>query len=266
MSAEDGNDLAGSVSPDSPHSWRITKPYGTGVKRKQIEFVPASKEDQADGSQETGRNIDPSRGTSVADYYLSLVLPSKAAPDAGNSSELSLPNPEESKRRAENLDPSTETEGYGNTVPPGSAVVEQPLETSAALDQICPTCKARVTNWNSHVRTTAHMASEEHSKTPHHLNRQSEGYKHMVKLGWDPDGDRGLGAEGQGIRFPVKARMKKDNLGIGAIPLSKSIRDNAVNVSESSTKRQRLLTAKEMQRLEQAERAARHDLHDYLRH
>ncbi|KAF3926602.1 hypothetical protein AA313_de0206934 [Arthrobotrys entomopaga] len=299
MSAGDGDDLPGSVSPDSPHSWRIAKPYGTGVKRKQIQFVPASKEDQADGIQETGRDIDPSHGTSVADYYLSLVLP-KAARDAGSSSELSHPNHGVSKRRAggstldkdvpfetrtdvmqsrcdntadslpsskENLDTSiVVTESYDAPVPLSSALVERALETTAAQDQICPTCKARVTDWNSHVRTTAHMASEEHSKTPHHLNRQSEGYKHMVKLGWDPDGDRGLGAEGQGIRFPVKAKMKRNNLGIGAIPSSESIRDNAGNVSESSTKRQRLLTAKEMQRLEQAERAARHDLHDYLRH
>ncbi|EPS36119.1 hypothetical protein H072_10505 [Dactylellina haptotyla CBS 200.50] len=318
-----GDDLAGWESPDSPHSWRISKPFGTGVKRKPIHFVPASTaEDGADRVEETGRDIDPSRGSSVADFYLSLVLPSEFNPGNVSHSSSSTPsNQPAMKQRAGGSAPgrdvltstagimmpsrrdqpqkaSLPSEGEVSSkllgpsisdsldtfqesrrdepanclsedaaVQPGSAVVERPIETSAALDEICPTCKARVTDWNSHVRTTAHMASEEHSKTPHHLNRQSEGYKHMVKLGWDPDGDKGLGIEGQGIRFPVKATAKKNNLGVGAgQSKSKSIRDNAGSVSDSGPKKQRLLSAKEIQRLEKAERAVRQDLHDYLRH
>ncbi|KAF3901509.1 hypothetical protein ABW20_dc0107801 [Dactylellina cionopaga] len=317
--SSDGDDLTGSRSPDKPHSWRIEAPFGTGIKRKRVEFVPAASEVEV---QETARDIDPSRGSSVAEFYLSLVLPSGSGPANASRSSKSTPSNQEtsehiscgsssvtevSTRRttrsmmpsrrdhatnatlssegisihaklSDSLDTSDEERRgeAGNDDPasylsedtdvqPGSAVVEHSIETSAAVDEICSACKARVTDWKSHVRTTAHMVSEEHSKPPHHLNRQSEGYKHMVKLGWDPDNGEGLGAGGQGIRFPVKAILKKDNLGIGARP-SKSIRDNAGNVSDTDVKKQRLLTAKEMQYLEKAERTARQDLHDYLRH
>ncbi|RVD84138.1 uncharacterized protein DFL_005903 [Arthrobotrys flagrans] len=318
-----GDSRTDSQSPENPHSWRIPRPFGTGVKRKQISFVPASTENQDDdGLHQTARESRPNHGSSVAEFYLSLVLPSEpgsanTSPPSSKSTHSSqfkgtstseaklLHGPssvmEISSRKARSMMPSrrdhatskpcsskgsrissgssdsldtSEEAGIGDparclsedaAVRPASAVVEHPIETPAVVvDEICSTCNSRLTNWESHVRTTAHMFSLEHSKPPHHLNRQSEGYKHMVKLGWGPDDCEGLGAEGQGIRFPVKATSKNDNLGIGAKP-SKSIRDTD-SVSDSNPKRPRLLTAKQMQRLEKAERAARQDLHDYLRH
>ncbi|KAF3935760.1 hypothetical protein ABW19_dt0210073 [Dactylella cylindrospora] len=316
MSSDEADSAGQDSSTDNPHTWRIERPFGSGLKRKQIQFVPASDDkNAADVVQETVR--DTNRGSSVADFYLSLVLPSDSKTTSPlRPTDLSLPNqgaerkvcgstdamkggttnesmmpfqrdPPSDNLSAQDvkskpqsspcsLDTSREA-GTGNPaagsseeagVQHGETVVERPLITtsSAAVDQICPTCNTRVTDWNLHVRTTVHMASREHSKTPHHLNRRSEGYKHMVKLGWDPDSSKGLGAEGQGIRFPVKATTKKDYLGIGA-KTAKSIRDDAEgNVSESDAKKPRLLSSKEMRRLEQSERAARQDLHDYLRH
>ncbi|KAK6363476.1 hypothetical protein TWF730_000908 [Orbilia blumenaviensis] len=321
----DENHPAGSQSPENPHSWRISRPFGTGVKRKQIHFVPASAEEEDGGgwAQEAARDSQPNRGPSVAEFYLSLVLPSgpglsnasssskcKSTPsnkfqDAstseakllhgsssvmGISSEITksmmpsqrdytIKSPSSIERlsvssgssdgpdapEGARIDGPASSHSEDTVVRPAEAVVEPTMETPGGVDEICSTCNSRVTNWESHVRTTAHMFSSKHSKTPHHWNRQSEGYKHMVKLGWDPDSRDGLGAKGQGTRYPVKATPKKDNLGIGAKP-SKSIRDNADSVSDTNPKRPRLLTAKQMQRLEKAERAARQDLHDYLRH
>jgi hypothetical protein len=37
----------------------------------------------------------------------------------------------------------------------------------------------------------------------------------MVDAGWDPDTKQGLGSEGRGTRYPIKAVEKKDKLGIG---------------------------------------------------
>lgn len=34
--------------------------------------------------------------------------------------------------------------------------------------------------------------------------------------GWDPDSRTGLGAKGEGIRYPIKAKEKDDKLGVGA--------------------------------------------------
>ncbi|KAK6332381.1 hypothetical protein TWF696_003098 [Orbilia brochopaga] len=335
MSA-DGADSTGSASAVSPHGWQIAKPFGSGPKRKPIHFVPASDDDHdAYGVQETtaAQGTGSGRGSSVADFYLSVVLPSgpglQAASNLGESThtpsvqgaastdqQLERGPGTAASPSAEGVSPSTKSmmqsrhdcssntasssqRGVSKSKSPGTsrsrssvdldtsaasgdndsaaclsavavvqpdlAAVQPSIETSAAMSEVCSTCKARVTDWKAHVRTTAHMASEEHSKPPHHLNRQSEGYKHMVKMGWDPDGSKGLGVEGQGIRFPVKSTMKKDNLGIGA-RAPKSIRDPAEDVSDPNAKRQRLLTAKEVQHLEKAERAARQDLHDYLRH
>ncbi|EWC45380.1 hypothetical protein DRE_00779 [Drechslerella stenobrocha 248] len=316
----DGGDSISSEPSAGPPAEQIAQPSEYRSKRKRICFVPASSEDSG---QETARAIGPNRGSSVANFYLSLVLPPKAgsanalqpsksteAPslqgvpqhqlECGSSSVEDISagtrammqsrhdctitiRPSErqdieySKLRVspDNLDTPVVsiTEGPAvcrsedAAVQPELVTVEPPLETpvAEAVDDICTTCKARVTDWRTHVRTTAHMVSEEHSKTPHHLNRQSEGYKHMVRMGWDPDGGGGLGAGEQGIRFPVKATTKNDTLGIGA-RAPKSIRDPADGVSESNPKKQRLLTAKQMQRLAKAERAARQDLHNYLRH
>jgi hypothetical protein len=39
----------------------------------------------------------------------------------------------------------------------------------------------------------------------------------LSAYGWDPDARKGLGAEGQGIQFPIKTKPKDDKLGIGVV-------------------------------------------------
>jgi hypothetical protein len=41
------------------------------------------------------------------------------------------------------------------------------------------------------------------------------GLVYLSSHGWDPDSRQGLGAVQQGISYPVKAKVKDDNLGIG---------------------------------------------------
>jgi hypothetical protein len=41
------------------------------------------------------------------------------------------------------------------------------------------------------------------------------GLAYLSTYGWDPDARKGLGAEQQGVQYPVKAKVKDDNLGIG---------------------------------------------------
>ena len=66
-----------------------------------------------------------------------------------------------------------------------------------------------------HERSTAHQASLAHSFPPHHLPRSNVGLKILQDAGWDPDARVGLGAAGQGTRYPVKAVAKKDRRGVG---------------------------------------------------
>jgi hypothetical protein len=41
------------------------------------------------------------------------------------------------------------------------------------------------------------------------------GLTYLSTYGWDPDSRKGLGARQEGIKYPVKAKPKDDNLGIG---------------------------------------------------
>lgn len=264
----------------------ISKPYRSGLKRGRIAFVSESREPAEDGEgEDTGSNA--SRGSQISDFYLSLVLPSRskveprlatalkdASAEGTNGLMISsaLKGAEAFSQFESSSEGSEQTssvldmhqENRAGLYPPEEAGVE-PIDGSviqaSSTTKICSRCKIRVTDWKAHVRTTVHMAAEEHSKPPHHLNRQSEGYRHMVGLGWDPDGEKGLGVEGQGIRFPIKAQLKQDNLGIGA----KSPKSMEDVVSEGIPKRQKLLTAKQSREREISERDAREDLHQYLR-
>ena len=89
----------------------------------------------------------------------------------------------------------------------------------AAEAAICETCGQQIPEgggrWQ-HEKTLAHQAALPHSFPPHHLPRSSIGLKILQRSGWDPDSRLGLGAGGQGGRFPVKAVLKMDRVGVGA--------------------------------------------------
>ena len=66
-----------------------------------------------------------------------------------------------------------------------------------------------------HEATIAHMVCLSHSYPPSHLDRSRQGFKYLSAYGWDPDSRQGLGATGEGIRAPIKAKIKNDTVGIG---------------------------------------------------
>lgn len=41
--------------------------------------------------------------------------------------------------------------------------------------------------------------------------------KYLTSYGWDPDSRLGLGAKGEGILAPVKAKVKSDTVGLGVV-------------------------------------------------
>jgi hypothetical protein len=79
----------------------------------------------------------------------------------------------------------------------------------------CPTCSLPITNQHDHEKSTAHQYALPHSHPPHHYDRASLGLKVMMDSGWDPDQRKGLGRDGEGIRFPIKPVPKNNTLGIG---------------------------------------------------
>ncbi|KFY34563.1 hypothetical protein V494_06645 [Pseudogymnoascus sp. VKM F-4513 (FW-928)] len=153
--------------------------FGAGLKRKRVQFVRSSETTTSTSSSAT------SYGHTVSKTYLSLVLP--------QSSEASEGVEEQTSRTDASL---TETEPH-----------------------ICETCSLPIPPLPSstpHAALLAHQLSLPHSHPPSSLSRHRTGVRMLRDQGWDPDARTGLGVNGEGIRYPIKAKEKNDKLGIGA--------------------------------------------------
>ena len=152
--------------------------FGAGIKRKRIDFVPAST---------TGTSAIPSNpSTNMGNHYLSIVLPKAVA----------VVEPKEQQDQ-----PAESTESLA-TCP----ICQQPVsKASRSAEKATP---------NSHESSIAHQVCLEHSHQPSHLDREHVGLKYMASYGWDVDGRRGLGAREEGIRAPIKVKEKKDTAGL----------------------------------------------------
>ncbi|RPB04273.1 hypothetical protein L873DRAFT_1786506 [Choiromyces venosus 120613-1] len=162
--------------------WRTQAPYGSGIRRKRVAFVPAS--DSADLETVAPK---PSKltGSEASSLYLSLVGLSSKTPSTSTSTAVSSPS----------SDP-------------------EPSNSSKDLP-ICEICSLLITDEHTHEKSTAHQYALPHSHPPHHYDRSSLGLKVLMDSGWDPDERKGLGKEGEGMRYPIKPVPKHDNLGVG---------------------------------------------------
>lgn len=152
------------------------KVFGAGVKRKRIAFVPGTQA-QASTPQHD------SRRPSLADRYLSIVLPE----DASSS----------------------------DSTPRRTPDVEQDV---GGVDNMCAVCGQLVSasdnNVAAHVSSIAHQVCLTHSHPPSHLDRDHVGLRYLRSYGWDPDSRVGLRARQEGARIPIKAKEKHDTTGL----------------------------------------------------
>jgi hypothetical protein len=189
--------------------------FGAGIKRQRVKFVPSSSACSTDPA------VSAESVKSISGLYLSMVLP-KDAPSSENSVLLSLPSPTPSAFAEEVLPSTNETSD-----PQMCEICKLPLSTSdekvnppfqdnfspsADLQTQLPRRKPR-----PHEASIAHQVCIMHSHPPSHLDRSRKGLAYLSVYGWDPDSRKGLGVEGQGIKFPIKAKPKDDRLGIGAV-------------------------------------------------
>ena len=153
------------------------RPFGAGLHRKPIAFVSAS----AGQLKSVDDGVVKKPQQDVADIYLSMVLPDDA-------------------QRSKSAPP-----------PSGTATQDGPSQ-----QEICPVCRLPlVTDRGTHAESFAHQVCLPHSQPPSALDRTRMGLAILSAHGWDPDARKGLGAGQQGIQYPVKAKVKDDNLGIG---------------------------------------------------
>lgn len=188
--------------------------FGAGIRRKRVPFVRSSEHEL--------NTINPARpsilsGPSIADTYLSIVL----------------------KKPSTSTSPSTPTENESpapvrstHSAPPASEAISPPPPAPTSQTQTkdyCEICNLPIpseprSDTNTNISTTrpheaslAHQVCLQHSHPPSHLDRTRAGLRYLSHYGWDPDSRLGLGATGrEGIREPLKGRIKHDTVGLGA--------------------------------------------------
>ncbi len=161
--------------------------FGAGIKRKRVPFVRAQSQPPTPPPSQTRLQKQ-----TLGDRYLAIVLPQGL--DKGSDIPERAVNAEQDGR------PSDEEEEEAVC-----AVCRLPIttETSTALAS------------RAHEASLAHQVCLTHSDPPSHLDRAHVGLRYLSSYGWDPDGRRGLGARGTGIRVPVKGKVKNDTVGLG---------------------------------------------------
>ncbi|PYI03031.1 hypothetical protein BO78DRAFT_400056 [Aspergillus sclerotiicarbonarius CBS 121057] len=218
--------------------------FGAGIRRKRVPFVRSSEHELSTTTTTTSRISEPvptSSGQSIADRYLSIVL---ARGDSGAQSRSQSPQIQLQQSQTQSQ-PHSEA-------PPPPYTQSQPPQTSTSITspntkpqptptpepesepepEICPVCNLPIhppsssssttpdstPHTHPHEATLPHQLSLPHSHPPSHLDRTRPGLRYLAAYGWDPDNRVGLGAPGrEGIREPVKGKVKEDTVGLGAV-------------------------------------------------
>ncbi|KAI2628384.1 hypothetical protein GGS21DRAFT_527690 [Xylaria nigripes] len=186
------------------------RPFGSGLKRKQVVFVPASSE-----SFNSSEEYKPSVASKpVSDIYLSIVLPKEgdkaAAPEHVHSTGLNICN-----------------------------ICRLPLNENSDV------AGSEKTSTRPHEASIAHQVCISHSHPPSALDRSRMGLSVLQAQGWDPDARTGLGASNQGISFPIKAKPKNNTLGLG-VKVPKDL--TAESKKQKKAEKPQLLDAKKVRK------------------
>ena len=160
--------------------------FGAGIKRKRVHFVSAAPADVLEPTP----SATPER--SAGERYLSIVLPCE----------------------------SREKNGSAHTLASPSGSMDAISQTLPVEDVVCSVCHVPIhplpsTPSKPHETSLVHQVCITNSYPPSHLDRTSHGLKYLSSYGWDPDSRLGLGAKGEGIREPLKGKLKNDTVGLG---------------------------------------------------
>lgn len=172
--------------------------FGAGIKRKRIHFVPSTTSLPAS----PGISTNSSSKLSAREKYLAVVLrKSQSEPPSENKVTTG----------------EVANEGYHDSKLK-EVQKEEPATRSPGQRNICKVCNMPVGSEkgrNSHASSLVHQICLPHSHPPSALDRERKGLSILQAHGWDPDARVGLGSIGEGILHPVKAKEKRDTVGLG---------------------------------------------------
>ncbi|KAF2723766.1 hypothetical protein K431DRAFT_310508 [Polychaeton citri CBS 116435] len=189
--------------------------FGAGIKRKRVQFVPSSS-----STQEPAKCLPKVTTQTAADRYLSIVF--KKNTDQGHEIDRSGEKPPlPTQNPAGGRDLGAVLGKAVSHLPDTETIVRG--ETSAVAgdrENVCEICMRSVKldeQSSRHSSSIAHQICLQHSHPPNHIDRKRKGLAILESQNWDPDSRRGLGAEGEGILQPIKAKEKNDRAGLGAV-------------------------------------------------
>jgi hypothetical protein len=180
--------------------------FGAGIKRKRVKFVPST---ESSSTLTTPPTRLPAK--SVSDLYLKLVLPKDESSEADElepADHLSASLKSTGKEPAKSPKKPQVCEICNLPLSPDPVSAGHAIPTTTSQDSV----KTR-----PHEASLAHQVCLPHSHLPSNLDRKRKGLTYLSAYGWDPDSRLGLGAKGQGIQFPIKAKQKDDKLGLGVV-------------------------------------------------
>ena len=173
--------------------------FGAGLKRKRVQFIASTKPDSTPSAVTSTNSL----GSTASESYLSIVF---------------------SKTRLESPITAPAVESGNSTDQAHLLPSQNATADNGAADSvtgICPVCRKMnrisVTDASQpHETSLAHQVCLPHAHPPSALDRRRKGFDMMQAYGWDPDQRLGLGAAGEGILHPIKAKEKRDLIGLGA--------------------------------------------------
>ncbi|KAI1103130.1 hypothetical protein F4804DRAFT_244834 [Jackrogersella minutella] len=197
------------------------RPFGSGLKRKRVVFVPAS----SGNLKTTEENVPEKSSQSVSDLYLSIVLPKEKESGQPPSAEIS----------------------DGTTTPQICEICQLPLDENIKSSEKLKTVS------RPHEASIAHQVCLSHSHPPSALDRSRMGLNVLQSQGWDPDSRKGLGSEQQGMQYPIKVKPKNDTLGIG-VQVPKNLPAKKEKVKTYDAKKIRKMALEDKKRYERLRR------------
>ncbi|KAJ5782263.1 hypothetical protein N7457_004037 [Penicillium paradoxum] len=187
------------------------RPFSSGIRRKRVQFVRSSDLDTTTAATPSSS----SSATSIADRYLSIVM-KQAAPGTSPSTPIQrAPSP---PIRTQSAPPIADAISHPVPAPSPDQILDYceicniPIAPPTPADSTTPTDQKP----RPHEASLAHQVCLKHSHPPSHLDRTRAGLRYLSTYGWDPDSRLGIGAAGrEGIREPIKPRVKNDTAGLG---------------------------------------------------
>lgn len=218
------------------------KPFGTGLYKQQIKFVPASDGD-LDSTSSTAAKSKPK--LDIADLYLNMVLANKKTPKAKDQEKQ-----KEEEEKELSTSTNTSADPSDSSIPPAGPHPPPPTPIPITHQVTCDICslpyEPTPAGRSAHESSFAHQSRLPHSHPPSALDRSRMGLKTLATYGWDPDARQGLGSAAQGIQFPIKGKKKDDHLGLGI-----EIPKNGVPLPK---KKEKLLDAKKVRKMQAEEK------------